>query len=178
MERRSLNGFLRIINTGVRIISVRLFLRFILKPGTNGAENSGIIMKILKRFPFFFGKSVKGGRELAYNLSPMAGYSFGRFTGLSAALNGELEWKSLYLSSQTQYSVSTKDQSADFFSPGQNRGIISRLTYSPGLHFSGPVNPEAVILSRGLWQDLACITFLFPFMYSALFVQKHILRRG
>ena len=41
----------------------------------------------------FFGKSVKGGWELAYNLSPMAGYSFGRFTGLSAALNGELEWK-------------------------------------------------------------------------------------
>ena len=63
----------------------------------------------------FFGKSVKGGWELAYNLSPMAGYSFGRFTGLSAALNGELEWKSLYLSSQTQYSVSAKDQSADFF---------------------------------------------------------------
>ena len=38
----------------------------------------------------------------------MAGYSTGRFTGLSLAINTDAEWKKIFLSSQTQYSLSIK----------------------------------------------------------------------
>ncbi|MBL0273539.1 MAG: hypothetical protein IPQ06_10810 [Chitinophagaceae bacterium] len=64
---------------------------------------------------FYGGKTFSGGKTLQFSLTPMLGYSTGRFTGLSLATNVEVEWKNFYLSSQTQYSMATKQNSADFF---------------------------------------------------------------
>lgn len=56
----------------------------------------------------FAGKTITAGKSLKWSISPMIGVSTGVFTGISIATNIEAEWKNLYLSSQNQYSKSTK----------------------------------------------------------------------
>ncbi|MDZ4808737.1 MAG: hypothetical protein SGI96_10750, partial [Bacteroidota bacterium] len=64
---------------------------------------------------FYGGKRFEGGKAFSFALTPMAGISFGRFSGVSLATNAEAEWKKFYLSSQTQYSMATKPGVDDFF---------------------------------------------------------------
>jgi hypothetical protein len=61
-----------------------------------------------KTFSLYGGKTFSGGNNLEYTLTPMAGFSTGRFTGVSFAANAEAEWKNFFFSSQTQYSISVK----------------------------------------------------------------------
>ena len=63
-----------------------------------------------KTFSFYAGKTFAGGKRAAYNITPMAGYSTGVFTGLSLAVNTDVEWNSLYFSAQSQYSVSNRNK--------------------------------------------------------------------
>lgn len=63
----------------------------------------------------YAGKTYAGGKALNYTVTPMIGFSKGKFTGFSIAANFDAEWKSLYFSSQTQYSTGTKKEIADFF---------------------------------------------------------------
>jgi hypothetical protein len=69
----------------------------------------------LRTLSIYGGKTFAGGKKLQFNLTPMLGYSAGRFTGVSLAMNAEVEWKGFYFSSQTQYSMATKQSSDDFF---------------------------------------------------------------
>lgn len=69
----------------------------------------------LKTFSFYGGKTFTGGTDLKYSITPMGGYCIGRFTGLSIATNAEAEWKEFYFSTQTQYSMATKKDAANFF---------------------------------------------------------------
>lgn len=68
----------------------------------------------MKTLSLYAGKTF-GGPAFQYSLTPMAGYCIGRFTGLSFAVNAEAEWKDLYLSTQTQFSVATKKGISNFF---------------------------------------------------------------
>jgi hypothetical protein len=61
-----------------------------------------------KTFSMYGGKTFSGGNNLEYTITPMAGFSSGRFTGVSFAINADAEWKKIFLSSQTQYSMSVK----------------------------------------------------------------------
>ena len=61
------------------------------------------------------GKTFGGGNALKFTLTPMLGFSVGKFSGVSLATNADAEWKDFYLSSQTQYSMGTKPGVADFF---------------------------------------------------------------
>jgi hypothetical protein len=48
---------------------------------------------------FFGGKTFKGGNNFEYSLTPLAGFSAGRFTGVSFGTNADAEWKNFYFSS-------------------------------------------------------------------------------
>lgn len=72
----------------------------------------------------FVGKILEGGDEIEYMLTPMAGYSAGRFTGLSLGMNTDAEWKDFTFSAQSQYSIAMKNNTNDFFFNW------SELTYS------------------------------------------------
>jgi len=63
----------------------------------------------------FAGKTFEGGNKLTYTLTPMTGFSSGRFTGVSIGANTEAEWKNFYLSAQSQYSIATKNNIPSFF---------------------------------------------------------------
>ncbi|MEI2737932.1 MAG: hypothetical protein V9F01_04015 [Chitinophagaceae bacterium] len=64
---------------------------------------------------FYMGKVFSGGENFEFNLTPMLGISTGEFNGISLAINAETEWKNFYLSSQTQYSIATKENNDNFF---------------------------------------------------------------
>jgi hypothetical protein len=63
----------------------------------------------------FGGKTINGGGEFEYSITPMAGFSAGLFTGVSLAATTEAEWKRFYVWAQTQYSIGTKKSVPDFF---------------------------------------------------------------
>jgi len=68
----------------------------------------------LQTFSLFAGRAFTGKSDLSYSFIPMLGWSTGRFKGVSAAMNIDLEYHNFFLSAQTQYSVSTT-RSRDYF---------------------------------------------------------------
>ena len=97
---------------------------------------------------FYGGKTFAGGKAMEFSLTPMIGFSTGKFTGVSLANNVELEWRKVYLSSQSQYSVATKKGIDDFFFSwseiGYNitdiffAGAAIQYTLQDGLHQADP----------------------------------------
>ena len=61
-----------------------------------------------KTLSLYIGKTLTGGNNLEYTITPMLGYSTGQFTGISFAANTDAGWKKFFLSSQTQYSITIK----------------------------------------------------------------------
>ncbi|HEV7783450.1 MAG TPA: hypothetical protein VGO58_19385 [Chitinophagaceae bacterium] len=80
---------------------------------------------------FFTGKTIAAGKAVQYSISPMVGLSTGTFTGLSFATNIEIEWKSIYFSSENQYSMAMKSGYDNFFFSW------SELGYDLSDHFFG-----------------------------------------
>jgi hypothetical protein len=78
---------------------------------------------------FYAGKTFAGGKSATYTITPIAGYSTGIFTGLSLAVNTDVEWKRFYFSAQSQYSISTETKDDNFLFSW------SELGYSISDHF-------------------------------------------
>ena len=87
----------------------------------------------LKTFSIYGGKTFTGGTDLKHSITPMAGYCIGKFTGLSLATNAEAEWKDFYLSTQTQYSIATKKDIANFFFSWSEAGYNISRNFFAGL---------------------------------------------
>lgn len=69
----------------------------------------------IQTLSLFAGKTFTGGKSFQFSFTPMTGFSTGKFTGMSLAANADMEWNNFYLSSQTQYSFSTKKEVSNFF---------------------------------------------------------------
>ena len=69
----------------------------------------------LNTVSLYGGKTFAGGKELQFSITPMIGFAVGDFNGVSFATNTEVEWKNIYLSAQSQFSMSTKTGEPDFF---------------------------------------------------------------
>lgn len=69
----------------------------------------------VRTLSIFGGKTIRGGKFLMYDVTPMVGFSIGKFTGFSLAGNTELEWSKFYFSCQSQYSIATENNGASFF---------------------------------------------------------------
>lgn len=63
----------------------------------------------------YAGKSFSNKGAILYSITPMAGFVFGEYTGASAAMNGELEYRKFFFSSQAQYTVNKDDRADNFF---------------------------------------------------------------
>jgi hypothetical protein len=83
----------------------------------------------------FFGRTLSGGNKLHFAITPMGGYSVGKFSGYSCAINLESQWNSFYISSQTQYSVATKNNVNDFFFSWSELGYEVTKTFFSGIAF-------------------------------------------
>lgn len=69
----------------------------------------------MQTFSFLGGKTFTGGSDLLFSITPMAGFSVGKFTGVTFAANAEADWKKIYVSTQSQYSMATKKTMTNFF---------------------------------------------------------------
>jgi hypothetical protein len=87
----------------------------------------------IKTLSLYAGKTLTGGSLFQYNFTPMAGYCIGKFTGLSLAANAEAEWKDFYFSTQTQYSMATKKNAANFFFSWSEAGYNVFRNFFAGL---------------------------------------------
>ncbi len=63
----------------------------------------------------YAGKSFEGGKKITYNITPMAGVVFGRFNGVSAAVNTSADYRQLNVSAQIQYTINTSGMREHFF---------------------------------------------------------------
>ena len=66
-------------------------------------------------YSLYGGRTFSNERTLSYSITPMAGIMWGKLRGGSAALNASVEYKKFYLSTQSQYSVSTQNLAESFF---------------------------------------------------------------
>ncbi len=87
----------------------------------------------LKTLSLYAGKTFTGGSVFQYSFTPMVGYCIGQFTGLSLATNAEAEWKDFYVSTQTQYSIGTKKDMANFFFSWSEAGYNVFRNFFAGL---------------------------------------------
>lgn len=63
----------------------------------------------------YLGKSFSREAALSYEITPMAGFVFGEYTGASLAMNVALEHKKIFFSSQTQYTMNKDNRMDNFF---------------------------------------------------------------
>lgn len=60
-----------------------------------------------KTFSLYFGKTFNNDKRFAYSVTPMVGAAVGKFHGISAGLNVDLEFDRFFFCSQSQYSLAT-----------------------------------------------------------------------
>ena len=111
---------------------------------------------------FFGGKTFKGGKDFEYSLTPLAGFSAGRFTGLSLGINTEIEWKNFYISSQTQNSFGTKREIADFFFSWSELGYNISEHFFAGLAMQYTRQKDYTGFEPGFVAGLEIKNFTFP----------------
>lgn len=91
----------------------------------------------------YAGKSFSRDAALSYDITPMAGLVLGEYTGGSAAVNMELEYKKVFFSSQTQYTLNKNDRAENFFFNW------SELGYQPLKWFYAGASTQLTKLYRG-----------------------------
>ena len=69
----------------------------------------------MQTLSLFGGRTISGGKNLLFSITPMAGLSTGKFTGISLATKAEAEWKNIYASTELQYSMAAKKSMTSFF---------------------------------------------------------------
>lgn len=114
----------------------------------------------------FGGKTISGGDEFEYSVTPMAGLSAGLFTGLSLAATTEAEWKRFYVWAQSQYSIGTKRSISDFFFNW------SELAYNISDRFFGGL---AMQFTRQDGQNIFEPGFVAGFNYKNLSIPVYVL---
>ena len=112
---------------------------------------------------FFGGKTVNGGKSLTWSFTPIAGYSTGKFTGVSAGINNEAEWKDFYFSAQSQYSMATKKDIANFFFNWSEAGYSFSDFFYSGIAMQYTWQQQKSYLEPGIVNGLCFRNFSLPF---------------
>jgi hypothetical protein len=137
-----------------------------------------------KTLSLYGGKTFSGGNGLEYTITPMAGFSTGRFTGVSFATNADAEWKNFFFSSQTQYSIAVKKNDSTAIKKNAENFFFSwsELGYNLGDHFfaglamqytrqAGETNFEPGLLAGLNFKNFSFPFYLFgPFRPDRYFV--------
>jgi len=63
----------------------------------------------------YIGKNFSMDSNFSYSITPMLGWVFGKYNGGSLALNADADYKKVFVSVQTQYTVSKNGAAENFF---------------------------------------------------------------
>ena len=112
---------------------------------------------------FYAGKTFSGGKLAEYSITPMAGYSTGVFTGLSLAVNTDVEWKDFYFSAQSQYSISSKTKEDNFLFSWSELGYSITDHFFTGLSLQYTRTFCETDLEPGIVAGISFKNFEMPF---------------
>lgn len=130
----------------------------------------------LNTFSMYGGKSFSGGRKLQFVITPMLGFSAGDFTGISVAANTEAEWSALYFSCQSQYSIATSPENADFLFNWAELGYMAGAHFFGGLAMQYTVEQSSYELDPGVvggvnFRNISIPLYVFkPFSKGRFFI--------
>jgi hypothetical protein len=111
----------------------------------------------------FMGKVFEIDRRSAnYSITPMIGFSAGNFNGISIALNAELEWKKLYISSQMQYSFSLQKEVPGFYFNWSEAGYAVTDWFILGPAFQYTLQKGAQEFQPGFFMSASAGKFSIP----------------
>lgn len=110
----------------------------------------------------FAGRSFSGGKSITYTMTPMIGFSTGGFTGISVALNTDIEWKDFYLSSQTQYSRDMNKNEDNFFFNWSELGYSINEYFFTGIAAQYTRDHSGEEFHPGVIAGLSIKDFSFP----------------
>lgn len=111
----------------------------------------------------FLGKTFSIDRPYTdYQFTPMIGFSAGNFSGISVALNAELEGKKLYLSSQMQYSFSLQKEVPGFYFNWSEAGYSVNDWFILGPAFQYTLQKGAQEFQPGFFMSASAGNFSIP----------------
>lgn len=115
----------------------------------------------VKTFSVFGGKVISG-KNKAFSVIPMLGYSVGQFTGISVAAHAEAELNNFFLSSETQYSIGTKKGQSNFLFNWSEIGYTISPNLFAGLSFQYTLQDGTGDPEPGLMAGLSFKNFSIP----------------
>jgi hypothetical protein len=118
----------------------------------------------MQTFSLYLGKSFTGEKSISYTFTPMVGASMGRFKGISAALNVDLELDQFFFSAQTQYSKATPrgKGSDDFFYSWSEAGYQPLNWLYAGASFQQTYTEYERLLEPGVLLGFSFNRFSIP----------------
>jgi hypothetical protein len=116
----------------------------------------------------YFGKTFARKSALSYSVSPLVGGLQGDYNGLSFGLNTDADYKKLYFSLQSQYTVSLTAGGSDFIYNWGDLGYQALPWLSAGISVqqTNTVNTKAV-LEKGMFFKAALGRWEFPLYFFA-----------
>jgi hypothetical protein len=111
--------------------------------------------------------SLYGGKKFTigddkFSITPMLGYSIGKFNGASLAFNAETEFQQFFLSSQTQYSLATQKNSQSFFFSWSEAGYNVCDNFYTGLSVQYTAQKELNEFKPGVLVGFSFKNILLP----------------
>ena len=118
----------------------------------------------LQTVSFIAGKTFSNNKPVSCSLTPYAGLVLGTINGGSLGSNVDIEFKNLFFSSESQYTISVNKRSQDFFFNWSEAGYkFTSLFYSGlALQLTHPFETKS-IWEPGLMLGVTYKSWTFPF---------------
>ena len=111
----------------------------------------------------FGGRAFHAGNTFKISVTPLAGISLGKFQGISGGVNADLNWKGLYLSSQSQYSRTTIKEAKSFFFTWSEMGYTIKNKFFGGVALQYTLADKVKEMSHGFLAGINFKNVSIPF---------------
>lgn len=132
----------------------------------------------VKTLSLYAGKTFSTGNDFDCSITPMVGLCVGNFSGASFAANAEADWKNVYLSSQTQYSIATAKGLVNFFFSWSELGYNISQKLFAGVAVQYTRQQATNYIEPGLVAGLSFKNFSIPFYLFKPFGQDQYIILG
>lgn len=109
-----------------------------------------------------FGGKVLSGNNGSFRVTPMIGFSAGKFTGISFATNADAEFNKFFLSTETQYSMAAKKDGNNFLFSWSEIGYSIFPNLFAGLSFQYTIQQGIADPEPGLMAGISFKNFSIP----------------
>jgi len=117
----------------------------------------------LHTFSLYAGRTFSRTDVISYTITPMLGGMAGKLQGGSLGLTAELDYKNIYISTQSQYCLSARDSRENFFFSWSEAGYHLFKQLDAGLSLQHTIYNEGNVLSEpGVFACYSYRSWSFP----------------